>query len=462
MTATDTRQPEPIDGLPFPLDAFPPAVAAWLEASACQARVPVAMVAVPFLAFTGAWLGVRAEVEVSPGWTERPVLWVALVAPTGHGKTPALQAARAPFTILHNEHWRAWYDWDRQHWTVRRGARPSIDPLFTATASREALLRVCRRSSGLCIYHDELASLVRGSDRRGEDRQVLLSLWSSEPILPSAPEAIPISSTAVAIVGGLQPRMLPRLRGADQDGLLERFLLVCPEPTLDRWRDPDPVSPDTDAIVALLRPLRRGDDLVVSPSAGAALAWRGWFNRNLDEHDHAGPTLAGFYRKLPGQLARIALVLHALRHPDDLATPLEEATMGHAIDLVEYLRVHQQRAAALIGERGHGPSRAQALAQRLLGILVVESDWVSRTGLQQRLGRPATSLFDRAIAHLVDQGDIEVSKHQVTGSRKHVTHYRQARPTSSLPHQGEPAAAPSPEMTLEQAVLAALGARNAE
>ena len=121
---------------------------------------------------------------------------------------------------------------------------------------------------------------------------------------------------------------------------------------------------------------------MVTLSDSASLAWRGWFNNNVDEHDHAGPTLAGFYRKLPGQLARIALVLHALWHPGNLATPLEEATMRHAIDLVEYLRVHQQRAAALIGERGHGPSRAMALAQRLLGILVVESDWVSRTGLQ--------------------------------------------------------------------------------
>ena len=476
MTATDNRQPDPIDDLPFPLEAFPPAVAAWLEASANQARVPLAMVAVPFLAFTGAWLGERAQTEVSPGWTERPVLWVALVAPTGHGKTPALQAARAPFVALHDEHWQAWYDWDRQHWTVSRGKRPPLDPLFAATANREALTRLYRRSYGLCIYRDELASLVRGIDGRGEDRQFLLSLWSSEQILAPDPEAVPINIPVIGIVGGLQPRMLPRLRGSEQDGLLERFLLVCPEASLDRWRDPGRDAPDTASIVELLRPLRRGDDLVVACSGGASLAWQGWFNRNVDEHDHAGPTLAGFYRKLPGQLARIALILHALWHPDDLATPLEEATMRHAIDLVEFLRVHQRRAAALIGERGHGPSRAAALAERLLGILVVESDWVSRTGLQQRLGRPETSLFDLAIAHLVDQGTIEVSKHQVTGSRKHVTHYRHVR--SGAPPVGsdhvsthsapiatpgnDPAVTPETEMTLEQAVLATLGMTNAD
>ena len=100
LSVLDTAE-DSIADLPFPLTSFPTDVAAWLEATAAHVRVPVAFVAFPFLALTGAVLGNQISLQLNPRWVEHAALWVALVAPSGHGKTPALAAARAPFTAFH-------------------------------------------------------------------------------------------------------------------------------------------------------------------------------------------------------------------------------------------------------------------------------------------------------------------------------------------------------------------------
>lgn len=89
----------------FPLDVFPPDVAAYIAASADSARVPAAMVAVPFLSFAGATIGNQISVDIGNGWIEYPGLWVALIAITGAGKTPAMSWARVPLDYLQEEAW---------------------------------------------------------------------------------------------------------------------------------------------------------------------------------------------------------------------------------------------------------------------------------------------------------------------------------------------------------------------
>ena len=136
------------------------------------------------------------------------------------------------------------------------------------------------------------------------------------------------------------------------------------------------------------------------------------------------PTLEGFYRKFPGHVARIALILHALWHPENLASPLSEATILHAIALGESLRPHSRRTAASLGERRPALSAAADLTQRVLTVLRVDAGWVARTQLRQRLGRPEISRFNRVIASLIDSEDIEVGRETLPGGRKPVTLYR--------------------------------------
>lgn len=79
----------------FPMDAFPPDLRDFILASAFFARTRPELVAAPVLALTGAVIGNQAIIDITTGaapghgWLERPTLWVALVAPTGAGKSPS-------------------------------------------------------------------------------------------------------------------------------------------------------------------------------------------------------------------------------------------------------------------------------------------------------------------------------------------------------------------------------------
>jgi hypothetical protein len=423
-------RPEPsrrlVPDYPFPLEAFPDPLAVWLTATAYRARVPVALVAMPFLALTGGLIGRRLRLEVGPGWHERPALWVALVAPTGAGKTPALAAARAPFLHLQREDLARWQDSRYRHNTVP-------DTILTATGGVDDLARILQRNPGCTVVRDELYGLIRSLDRhQGQERQAWLSLWSGEPLLPVDPRLPGVPEPVVSLVGGLQPGLLSRVRDRAQDGFLERFLLVYPETPLLRWSAPDALAaPDDDGILSLLRTLAALPG--TGPSAGAVVAfdpdaaarWARWVNGNIEQHLATGGPVAAYYRKLPAHAARLALILHALWHPDDPTVPITRDTLLCAILLVEYVRIHVHRAAGVLGIEGRLHTPGSALAHRIREALATApGDWLTRTELQVRLARPDLAQFDDAITHLLERGVIERSTHRPEGGPRAAIHYR--------------------------------------
>ncbi len=429
---------------PYPVDAFPPVVAGWLRDVSTMTRVPLSLTATPFLACTGATIGRQLRLEVGPGWYERPALWVALITLTGIGKTPAISAIRQPFDLLQQEAWDTWRG-ELAEWQAApepRGQRPGFNRLVTAGASIHALTAALQDSTGLLILRDELYGLVRAMDRRlGEDRQHYLSLWSSEPIVPSRAEAAAyLPNPVVGIVGGLQPTLVQKIRRKDQDGFLERFLLVFAAGFAYSWEGAEGEGamgpPEIGPILDLLRTLRTIEGareipqgLEVMLSAEARAVWAGWYDGNRDQLLVASLSVHGFYRKMPSHLARLALVLHGLWHPDDPTAPLSGETLRRAIELVEFYRVHVHRAITLIGERE--PLRSPEVS---LGELIIRNldstrepdGWVGRTTLLGLLGRPETVLFNELVDAFVDSGILERRTINAQGKGRPATSYRLA------------------------------------
>jgi hypothetical protein len=87
----------------FPLDALPPRVRSYVKAAAESLNVPPEMVAVPFLGLAGALIGNRLHVALKTSWREYPSLYIAIVAPPGAAKTPALNLARWPLDAMQGE-----------------------------------------------------------------------------------------------------------------------------------------------------------------------------------------------------------------------------------------------------------------------------------------------------------------------------------------------------------------------
>jgi len=396
----------------LPTDLLPPVVESWFHASATLAGVPPVMVTMPFLAGTGGVIGHRLGLELHPTWIEYPSLWIALVALTGTGKSPALAAARRPFDLLHDE-WLA-----SEHPT----------PLITTHAPWPQLQATLQSSTGHILLRDELIGLVRAIDRRsGEDRQRYLSLWSGDPLVFDGQPSV--YHPVVSIIGGIQPLLLHRIRSPYQDGLLERFLLVLAGAPTVPWNPALPTTaPDLAPLLVVLRQLRTQSPFGrVAFDSTARDLWKGWYDAQITLTKPAPLILGGFYRKLPVHLARLTLVLHALWHPYEATQPVSRDTLDRAITLIEYLRIQLHRSLVLINEKHPHRSPATLLVDRIEEVLREhQSDhgWLGQAKLAAAVGRPASTILSAALGTLLDAGRIEQRDRPASGRGRPGTQYR--------------------------------------
>lgn len=119
---------------------------------------------------------------------------------------------------------------------------------------------------------------------------------------------------------------------------------------------------------------------------------------------------AGFYSKLPSQVARIALILHCLKRADDPRVMLGADTMADAIAVGEYFREHLDRVLPLIGDTSTG--EPVGLAARILRYLRTpdlqdEEGWVRRGDLYNRLRNISASTLSDELRDLESRGAVE-------------------------------------------------------
>lgn len=407
----------------LPTGLLPPHIEEWTATMASLTSVPTAMVTIPFLAATGGVIGNRLALQLHAGWTEYPTLWVALVALTGTRKTPALGVARLPFDLLHDE-----------LQTTLASPKPSSPavPLITPHATWVRLQQDIEPARGLILYRDELVGLLRAIDgRRGEDRQRYLSLWSADPLHQTGRPTI--HHPVVAIVGGIQPHLLVRLRNRQPDGLLDRFIPILAGGGATPFNRDLPRSlPPVEPVLDTLRSLHRHHGSVVTLSSAAEDLWRIWHDAQLKLTYPSPWVIGGFYRKYPSQLARLALVLHALWRPDDPGQPLDRDTMDRAITLMEYLRIHLHRSIFFINERHAVRGPADLLTGRIRETLASHHPhWLDHYRLACHLGRPPSAMLNTALDMLASQGEIESRIRKPEGRGRPARQYRILPPSDA-------------------------------
>jgi len=424
----------------FPLHTLPPVIRSYVTTSASALRVVPELVAAPLLAFAGSTIGSRLRIDTGNGWLERPVIWIALVALTGGGKSPAIAAARRPLDILQQEAFAAW---QQQHdaWN-RQDDEPVPDRLFVTGSTIDTLIDDLRHSHGLAIVRDELYGLVRANQRRGGDeRQKYLSLWSSEPVVASrkGTNTLWLPHPVVSIVGGIQPMLVHKMRSREQDGFVERFLPVFVRIQPRYWHEStvtQSTSSSLDNVVNLFRQLRTLPNstdpagTILHRTPGAASAWATWFNDNVDRLREAPLHVQGYYSKLPGHVARLALILHTTWHPENPFQPISDSTMHHAIELGEFFRTHIHRTLLMLGEFDPIPPPKPTLAQRIHRTLLettASDGWLGSTRLQLALGKPGKTAFDSAIQELVNASRIELRQVQSSSRGRPTIQYRATR-----------------------------------
>jgi hypothetical protein len=387
--------------MPFPVDALPEAVARFVREVAAAIVTPPEYIAVPLLISVGATIGGRLEVAPKRGWVEGPNLFAACVGKPGAKKSPSMTAALLPFRRLAKrlarEHQAAVERWrvDDAAWKKDRdvdGPEPQKPPYphrWTADATVEALVPMLEGAPGILLLMDELSAWVAGMDQykngKGADRDHYLSLWGRSSIKVDrrsrVDEPIVVEHPTLAVVGGIQPDRLPGLaNAAGEDGFLARLLLSWPDPMPNGvWTEDEASYEATEGVCELFELL---DGLCYDPGdydeqlayevrfdAEAKQRWLEWFAEHGAETDAVAEVLNGAWAKMPAQLLRLTLILHAIatvRPKDDtdrvrtsggkrvvsVVNPeVSLRTLQSAIALIDYFKAHARRVYQLLEVR---------------------------------------------------------------------------------------------------------------
>ncbi len=331
---------------PFPLESLPEPASEFAQAVADSVGCPVDFPAAGILAAMSATVGATRRIVVRTGWSEPASLYIALVGPSGSGKSPALQMALKPLP------------------SVLAATCSSADwkSLVVHEATTEALTLAMREHRrGVLLHADELTGLFAsfGAYRggRGADRQFYLSAWKGdEKVLarvnraqgPRKAELISVDAVPLTIVGGVVPENSAVFGAGKElnDGLLQRFLFVVP--SVEQTAAPRPLPSSLMAryqrLLHAMASASRAPDFVVHDCDAELMDA---FMEDLLEHSCAD-VMRAHIPKLKAYWARLALLLHQA----DLAIGKAqgesvEGAWVAAYDLIQYFLDHACRAQAL-------------------------------------------------------------------------------------------------------------------
>jgi hypothetical protein len=356
----------------FPAEVFPDQLATFIVEAAAALSCPADYLAVPMLALAGAAIGASRALEIKHGWWERPSLYAAVIGPPGSAKTPALKLAASPIyaeqtrrTALHQRE-KAAFD------EAKDGSvpKPSLSTIYVSDITCEGMAPVLRDNSrGVVLIRDELTAWVASMDQyrskgRGSDRQFYLSAWAGEPVSvhrknqEDGPIFVP--HPFVAVIGGLPPDLLPRLRGERgvADGFFDRILPAYPEPPRATGENWAAVSEDAEAawhnVLSYLWGLEQRRDRdgqgcpqLVHLNARGRKVWQQFTHELADEinGNDFPDCLRGPWSKLRGYCARLSLIVHYLWLATGGVKGEEIGTEGmyRGAQLVRYFQSHARK-----------------------------------------------------------------------------------------------------------------------
>jgi heme-degrading monooxygenase HmoA len=402
---------------PFPVDALPEPLAAFVAETAAAIGCDPAYVALPLVVVAGAAIGTTRRLELKYKYEAPVILWSVIVGESGTSKSPALRSVlehvrdrerrlREEYAVERREYEAAVeaYEKERAAWRSdkKSGGQPPDRPaepvgrraLVSDTTVEALALKLADNPRGLLLARDELAGWLNSLDRyanksgSGSDESFYLSCYNAEPHTVDRRTGdrreIHVSQAGLWIVGGIQPQILQLALGTArrQSGLLSRLLLVAPPPLPAKWSERE-VSPLTrrachDVLDRLyeLEPDAdaegRQESRLVRLTADAKKSYVEWHDRHAEEAVEKSDDEKAAWSKLRETVARLALVIHEVRlAAGDAVDPdfVDAASVARAIRLVEWQKYETRRVYALLAESE--VERATRLADDRLAAFVI-------------------------------------------------------------------------------------------
>ena len=254
--------------------------------------------------------------------------------------------------------------------------RPAAERCIVSDATIESLVTILGDNwRGVLLSRDELVGWIGSFDRysgRGTasaDAAHWLSIYNAEFMIVDRKTgdkpSVFVPDPAVCVCGGIQPGILTRAISAEhrENGLLARLLLAYPPRQPKQWRDDEIPQADEDAFRDLLTELFKfGPDTgadgnpkpaIVDLSDEARSIVKDYVNSHGDEQAGLTGDLAAAWSKLEEIPARLALIIHCIRHAfGDPVEPwsCDADSMRAGVTLATWFKNETERVYRLLAE----------------------------------------------------------------------------------------------------------------
>lgn len=344
------------DRLKFPYDVLPDGIINFINYQSIQHEY----LAVAALTVASSLIGNAAVLKANSGYFVKPILYVAIVAPPGASKTPALKMMFEVLEQIDSEFYREYkeekkiyrdklsdYKNQQKGSNVKEPIQPIMQQILIKDSTIEMVVKILSYNErGCCILADELSGFLNRMGRYGDNDEVQkwLELWSGSPILLQriSREEDKVERPFCSIIGGIQPGVLETLAAKENqhNGFYHRFLFCYPEPDKKKaWGSVlMPIELKRGMLFCFEEVLKfREYNRYFYLTNEADDLYAEWFNNKNAKYNSAiNDNIKGIIAKYQDYCLRFALIIQILNHSDSDETWVTHVSMEKAIRLTEY------------------------------------------------------------------------------------------------------------------------------
>jgi|GEM_PF-3227980 len=408
------EQSEPADNTserskwqPFPLETLPRKLRLYVKQVARSIGIDPAYVAASVLSIVSGVIGRTFVIEIKKGYQEYAMLWVAVVADSGFGKSPALTFPRQPIDLLERDVRKKYKEDYAKYKAQSKGcsnqqaseqnednaeqeiiAEPTMQRFVVSNTTSAALVPILSDNPfGLCLIRDELAAFfgaIDGYNKAKFERQFYIEIHGGIPVMidrKSGKRHIAADTPSLSIVGGIQSDILRQTIAREPDflatGFGARFLMTYP-PSIPIYWNHNEIADDVlspyeellDKLVACRESFTPDAPGIVRLTPGAGRLIFDFQNRQADKTlNILDGNVRYVFNKAGMHAARLALVLHVvecLEKGFDSRTKISPETMQHAITLTKWFLNEARLIYAMLAKESTSGKKLEVCDELLL------------------------------------------------------------------------------------------------
>lgn len=303
-------------------------------------------------------VGNSVMVELKNEWTDKPILYMAIVGKPGTNKSAPLKYALRPLferdeqSLEKYEEEYARYEEQMKTAVKNRSLfpdEPAYRQIVMSDFTTEVLIRQHKvNPRSLAVYVDELIGFIKNFNkyRNGNDEQVWTQLYNGGSVIVNRMSSQPLNirDTCIGVIGTIQPGLLHEFaKGKTESGFVDRWLFSYPDdttyPKLTDDQLPEEITGAWRRIINRILdiPYDR-EPKVIRLSPEAMKIYTNWFNSLADLKNSSSVSFAEAATKMERYCIRFAIVLEALNYGcgEGELEEISDMSVKRAIDLCYY------------------------------------------------------------------------------------------------------------------------------